>query len=472
LPQLRSEREADFATDGAVPRRVSKRLESPCDSQRKLKPGPGMPSADVADHQRVRIQRALIEIVAEQGYRDLTVRELAGKAAVSTRTFYQHYAGKEDCFLRTHELLVRRVLGQLAGSRRSLHDPSERLQCVARALIEEWDSDPQAARLMLIEAYAAGAAAEEQARRAMGAIAEQIRDCFDGTNSASLLADGIVAGLVGVMRPRLRADEAQLPANLADHLSRWVISYCSPLVTELDELDRIARLRLQQRNSLRSDASSKPGEGEAMAPFGDRALLLSAVAKLAAADGYEGLTPRKVLVSAGIPRRSFYANFANVEECLFAAIELQASEAMADAKRAGKKGQIRTCGVYRAISALCVRVANDPVFANLCLGGIATVGQQSLSVHQRLMSDLGGLADDLSAERSISELALEASAAALWGVLENEVRRGRARRAVGATATLSYLLLAPIVGASPAVEAIRRELSNQPGRRSNHHGKK
>src|SRR4051812_40348248 len=76
----------------------------------KLKPGPGKGAVDVARHQRRRIHSAMVKTVAERGYGAVTVRELARVAGVSTRTFYRHYPSKEECFLRVHQLIVRRVL--------------------------------------------------------------------------------------------------------------------------------------------------------------------------------------------------------------------------------------------------------------------------------------------------------------------------------------------------------------------------
>src|SRR4051794_3964635 len=80
----------------------------------KLKPGPGHDAAEVADHQRARIDRAMVALSAERGYRAVTVRELSRLAGVSSRAFYEQYAGKEACMLHCHSALVRRFLRELA----------------------------------------------------------------------------------------------------------------------------------------------------------------------------------------------------------------------------------------------------------------------------------------------------------------------------------------------------------------------
>ena len=67
----------------------------------KLRPGPGRSPSDVAAHQRMRIHGAMVEIAGEQGYEAVTVRGLTRTAGVSSRTFYERFEGKEECFLET-----------------------------------------------------------------------------------------------------------------------------------------------------------------------------------------------------------------------------------------------------------------------------------------------------------------------------------------------------------------------------------
>jgi AcrR family transcriptional regulator len=51
--------------------------------------------------QRERIMDAVADIVAERGYPALTVGEIARRANVSNKTFYEHFASKRDAFLAT-----------------------------------------------------------------------------------------------------------------------------------------------------------------------------------------------------------------------------------------------------------------------------------------------------------------------------------------------------------------------------------
>jgi AcrR family transcriptional regulator len=51
--------------------------------------------------QRERIMDAVAEIVAAKGYTGLTVTEIARRANISHKTFYEHFPGKRDAFLAT-----------------------------------------------------------------------------------------------------------------------------------------------------------------------------------------------------------------------------------------------------------------------------------------------------------------------------------------------------------------------------------
>lgn len=119
----------------------------------------------------------LLEIVAERGYSGVTMRELARRSGVSTRSVYQHYPNKEACFLGVHQIAVQGILRRIeAEVALDAAEIGRCLRCVVTAMVREWSSDPRAARLMLIDAYAAGPSALKQARLASRAIEARMSD--------------------------------------------------------------------------------------------------------------------------------------------------------------------------------------------------------------------------------------------------------------------------------------------------------
>ena len=66
----------------------------------------GLPREFIAQNQRERIITALVDTVAERGYNATTVAHITKAASVSRRTFYEHFADKEACFLAAYEMVA------------------------------------------------------------------------------------------------------------------------------------------------------------------------------------------------------------------------------------------------------------------------------------------------------------------------------------------------------------------------------
>src|SRR5580692_5154146 len=94
--------------------------------------------------QRSRLQKAMIELIAEKGYPAVRIVDLAKLAHVSQPTFYSLYADKEDLFLSAYD--------EVAG-------------LAARTILEAYDADgSQNERLLVaIRAFTGMAAAKPEA---------------------------------------------------------------------------------------------------------------------------------------------------------------------------------------------------------------------------------------------------------------------------------------------------------------------
>ena len=68
--------------------------------ERKLRPGPGNRAEEVAQSQRERVFGAMVVSVAERGYTATKVSDLAEISGVSSRTFYDLFGDKQNCFLQ------------------------------------------------------------------------------------------------------------------------------------------------------------------------------------------------------------------------------------------------------------------------------------------------------------------------------------------------------------------------------------
>jgi AcrR family transcriptional regulator len=357
----------------------------------------------------------MLGIVNERGYEAVTVRELARLAGVSTRTFYEHYSGKEECFLRTHELIVKRLLRRIA-----IAEAGEcgqglrgRIGAIASAIFEEVVRDPHAARLILIEAYAVSPVFD-QVRWAERAFEARIAEAFDSAPGTLehpvLLARAVQAGLMSVARIRLLEErERELP-GLVDGVTEWAVSLYESVTAGPVDCDR-QRKRGTAEASCPPGPSSPVGDG-ARGSGNDRTLILSTVARLISADGPDEYTVSRICQATGISRERFDAHFASLGECLIEVLDRRSEELLASARRDKSAG----------MAILCREFAREPRLARLRFVGVLTLGPEGLRSHERFIRALGRLIGESPESGSSTEgLAAEASAGAIWGSMRHYV---------------------------------------------------
>lgn len=112
-----------------------------------------------ADHQRRRIAAAAVDVFAARGYRDAGAEHIAAAARVGVSTFYAVFAGKEECFLWAYEATVASWRERIAAAIPPAAPWGEQALAALRELLALVDAEPASARLLLLEAQTAGAAA-------------------------------------------------------------------------------------------------------------------------------------------------------------------------------------------------------------------------------------------------------------------------------------------------------------------------
>jgi AcrR family transcriptional regulator len=419
----------------------------------QLKPGPGLNASEVTAHQTARVCQAMTEIVAEHGYDAVKVREVVKLAGVSSKSFYRLFKSKEDCFLRTHEMVIRHARTGLLASQYIQEEWRERPRLIYAAFAHEMAINPDSVYLALIGAYSDGPAALQQAYAAEATFAAMIAASFarapDGIVVPQMVIEGMMAGIGRVARNRLRAGRQGELAGMEEEVMEWVMSFASELAGGLAELDLGSLLG---NPAAATDVS--------LSPSGDRATILAAVGKLVSGDGYKygDLTVPHIRRGAGVSRRIFDAHFDDVEECFLAALDERAATAVAQAARAQMVGATWGGGVHRAINAYATQIASDPLLARVCVQDNFAVGSKGSITRLRLVAGVSDqLRDSAPSESRASEFSAEASAGAVWNVFHHHVLRDWVVHHPEISATLSYMALAPALGAEATLTAIRDE---------------
>ena len=116
--------------------------------------------------QRERMLEAMADATAERGYARVAVADVIERAGVSRRTFYEHFANKEACFLDAYDAGVNRVLGVIeAEARAAAPDWLAGAAAGSRCYLEMLAANPAFARTFLVEVLAAGPEALERRSR-------------------------------------------------------------------------------------------------------------------------------------------------------------------------------------------------------------------------------------------------------------------------------------------------------------------
>jgi len=275
-----------------------------------------------------------------------------------------------------------------------------------------------------------------------------------GIGVPHLVVEGIAGGVATVARARLVAGREGDLGGMADEITEWVLGYPGKSANRLAQLDEQTVWRNTMLEPLVRTGSP---EGEIWASKGDRALILSAVAKLAIEGGYGQLTRTRIRSSAKVSGKVFDSYFDSVEACYVAAVEQKLAECLTQVARAQTAGRTWAGGLYRGIVALCEHIADDPTLTSVMLVDDCTTGSIGSLARGRLLESVAEqFGDSAPVKVQPTELVSEISNGAIWTLFHHHMIRDSALR-TNLAATLSFISLAPIIGADLTVASIRRE---------------
>jgi AcrR family transcriptional regulator len=116
----------------------------------------GLPHEFVVQNQRERIITALVDTVAAKGYKGTTVNDITKAATVSRRTFYEHFSGKEECFLAAHEMIAKHILESMQAAAEVFDDWPQKVKAALATMLRFLSVEPELARVYAFEPLAAG----------------------------------------------------------------------------------------------------------------------------------------------------------------------------------------------------------------------------------------------------------------------------------------------------------------------------
>lgn len=111
---------------------------------------------------RERILRGFAAAVAENGYGETTIAAIAAKAQISQQTFYANFEGKEDAMFAAIESAGAQMVATALPALRRAKSGTAGVRMALESIFGFLASEPDFARLLAFEAFAAGPAAVER----------------------------------------------------------------------------------------------------------------------------------------------------------------------------------------------------------------------------------------------------------------------------------------------------------------------
>jgi AcrR family transcriptional regulator len=421
--------------------------------KRQLPRGKATAPEAAARNQRERLYAAMVASCDARGYAASSVGDLLELSGISSKTFYEHFTDKQDCFRAATEEILDGTLTLVARRIAAESSAEDRARVALDAFIELIVSQPAAARMVFVESYAAGEPAVEPLRRTIdefGRLARVALKQMPGHEGTPIeLARAIVGGIYRIVHQRLQQRrEEELPA-LVPELWRWALTYVPPPQP----------LRLRSRRGKIVATTPMPP----FAAQNPEQRIIRAFAAVVGEKGYGPTTIADIAAAAAISQGTFYEYFVDKDDALNAAIDSSGAQMLAATLPAARRADDWPRAVRVAIGATCDFLAAEPAFARLRMVAIYGAGPKAIAQRDASGAELFGtlLGPAFEDSPEIDPIVLEMTVGAIYGAIYDRLRAGGAETLPKLAPLLSYLALAPFLGAEEACA-----VANGHGRRS------
>lgn len=414
---------------------------------------------EVILHQRARIHGAMVEAVAECGYEGTSVKQVIGLAGVSRRSFYEQFSNKQESFLATFDLLVHQAAQRaLRAYHANNGDLEERLRATFQALTAATSEDPKPAMLVLVEAQTAGAAGTLHLCKATATCEQMLAKSFAQAHDATLLPTPIVraiaGGLHGSIAQVIRRGALQERRDLAEEMLRWTLGFQTPAAAQMAK-----RMEPQLTKRVReiSCSSARAPSGSEQPSPDEREHLLQTVLRLASTHNYRDLTAPQIADEADLSIDVFLDRFQDRDECFLAALTMVGEDLLAIASEPQLTAKDWPQTVRATVNRLMHHLADHPLHARTIAQQAYFAGSPAVARDLELTHEITLLLLNGAPAPPPSELTVDAITGAIWHTIRCQVAAGRVQLLGALADYLSYIVLAPFVGAEAAIEVVAEQ---------------
>lgn len=229
----------------------------------------GPPRAQIAEIQRSRLLAGAVRSVEELGYARTTVAHITARARVSRRTFYELFASRDECLAAVIDDLVARVQAEIAVLGLEQCPWRERVRGGLGAILAFLDSEPELARVCVVQAQPAGAVVLERREQILSSLRSIVdegrREHARGAQLTPLTAEGLVGAAFAVVYARLLRREGEpLTALQGELMGLIVLPYLGAGIARREQTRPAPARRPAQRVGGAARTVSDPLEGVPM----------------------------------------------------------------------------------------------------------------------------------------------------------------------------------------------------------------
>jgi len=409
----------------------------------------------------------MIAATNSDGYERASVSAVIARARVSRPTFYEYFADRDDCFLAALRDVQEHLLADV-GQALQERSPEEAAAAAIQALGVFASSQPERARFLMSESMTSGPRGLDLRDRGIAEIAELIDGASERAPDETPLPDISSAVLVGgtfrLLAIRLRRGEPGISTMLSDLLD-WLGRYGQPAADRRWRALRAAsppkRSRFLPEGPLYTPPKLPPGRprlGEEQVAENHRKRIMFAAARLAEEKGYTASTIADITGLAGVGGRVFYSLFRDKQDAFMAVHEFGFQQVMAVTASAFFAGASWPERTWEAASAFAQFLEANPTIAHVGFveayavgpGAVQRVEDSHVAFAIFLQEGYQHARDGLSPSR----VGLDAIITAIFEIVYMQARASPRPKLSGLVPHITFLVLAPFLGAGEANEFI------------------
>ncbi len=409
--------------------------------------------------------------------------QISSRAGVSSATFYEQFENKEACLLAAHGAAAQRLLvlrppsstdGDWAGA--------------ARGTLREFglalQRDPDAGRLLFTDTFSGGPRVRQARAGAIRAFDGRVQEFLQSTPAQGPLIDVPVPALMGAARNVIARylrthDESEL-AGLADDGIAWVLSYTVPPGRR--------RLWSTSPGSLLAGGSAAAGpvrvpraprrlpRGRHRLPPGvvarsHRTRIIYATAEVTQAKGYPDTTVADIVAGAGVSRDVFYEHFSDKQAAFLEAQNYPTHYVLERCASAYFGAGEWPQRVWNMLEVLLGMIAENPAISHLRLVECYAAGPEAIRRAEEITRSFTIFYEEGYGYRpqaqALPRLSTQAITGGVFEMIQRLAARGEPERLPSLLPRLTYVCIAPFMGAPEAIEFLRGQMAHQkPGPRS------